>query len=81
MIQKILEEGEYKFQGDIQALKKCLSSFKVTEVICDGRILGVELMECLGKFRYHGENHIVHISKDWSGKDILYITYRGVQNV
>jgi len=81
MIQSIIEEGSYKFSGNLDDLKRCLSSFKVTKVMCMGEIQGITLCEVWGKFRYHGENHRVYISKYWGDKDILFIEYRGVENV
>lgn len=80
MIQQIINGGMYEFKGTIIDLKKCLSSFKVTSIICDGTIQDIELYEAMGKFRYHGVTHKVHVSKHWGGKDILYIEYRGAIN-
>ena len=80
MIQQIINEGQYQFEGTLKDLKKCINSFKVTKVICQGEIQGLELCEVLGKFRYHGEIHHVYISKYWGDKDILYIKYQGGSN-
>ena len=79
MIQKILSEGSYKFEGDLTDLKKCMSSFKITEVICMGEIQELNLCEVFGRFRYHGQNHRVRISKYWGDKQILFIEYKGVE--
>ena len=81
MIEKIINTGEYVFDGDLTDLKKCLSSFKIVQVTCDGELLGVKFCEVLGRFRYHGENHLVHVSKHWGGEKKLFITYKGVENV
>ena len=77
MIQKIINEGSYKFLGTLQDLKKCINSFKISEVICEGQIQGLDLYEANGKFKYHGQIHKVHISKHWGDKQILYIKYLG----
>lgn len=79
MIQQIINGGSYEFKGTIQDLKHCINSFKVTKEICNGHIQGLDLLEVLGEFKYHGQKHKVHISKHWGGKDILYIKYRGVE--
>lgn len=80
MIQKIILDGEYLFSGDLNDLKRCLSSFKITKVICEGEISGVKLCEVHGKFRYHGQTHRVHISKHWGGEKKLFIRYRGTED-
>ena len=77
MIQRIINEGYYEFEGSIDNFKKCISSFRVTKVLCDGNIQGIVLLEVLGRFKYHSTWHKVSISKDWSGKDKLYIEYQG----
>lgn len=77
MIQKIINDGKYQFIGTIDNLKKCISSFRITKTICDEEVCGVYLLEVLGKFKYHGIWHRIKISKDWTGKDILYIEYQG----
>ena len=81
MIQAIINNGKYEFSGNLDDLKRCLSSFKVTKVICMEEIQGIKICEVLGKFRYHGANHKVHISKYWGDKELLFIEYRGVENV
>jgi len=77
MIQKILNEGEYLFSGDLNDLKKCLSSFKIIEVILEKEICGVKLLDVRGKFRYHGATHEIYISRNWGDETKLFIKYRG----
>jgi hypothetical protein len=43
----------------------------------DGECLGVKIFEAIGKFKYHGEIHKVHISMDWSNSKFLFIKYLG----
>lgn len=76
MIQKIINDGKYKFIGNINAFKKCISSFKITKVISQGECQGIEMLEVFGKFRYHGRNHKIHVSKSWT-EDTLFIEYIG----
>lgn len=77
MIQQIINTGSYEFQGTLQDFKHCINSFKVTKEICKGSIQGLDLLEVIGEFKYHGQKHKVHISKYWGPKDILYIHYMG----
>lgn len=77
MIQQILDKGHYKFEGDLQDFKRCISSFKIIKVMQDGECLGVKIFEAIGKFKYHGEIHKVHISMDWSNSKFLFIKYLG----
>lgn len=77
MIQKIINDGFYEFEGDLNDLKKCITSFKITKHICIGKILGVDLCEVFGKFRYHGVIYKVSISKHWGGKKKLFIKFLG----
>ena len=77
MIQQILCKGSYKFEGDLQDFKRCISSFKVTKVIQDGECLGIKIFEAIGKFKYHGETHKIHISRSWNDERILFIKYLG----
>lgn len=80
MIQQIINKGEYTFTGTIEDLKKCISSFKMINVRCNGECLGIKLLECDGSFKYHQESHRIKISKYWGNKDILYIKYLGASN-
>lgn len=77
MLQEIIERGQYKFTGNLDMLKRCVSSFKITHVIKSGKISGIEIFEARGKFRFHGETHKVLVSKSWGNEDILFIKYKG----
>ena len=77
MIQQILSKGSYKFEGDLQDFKQCISSFKITKVIQDGECLGVKIFEAIGKFKYHGNIHKIYISRSWNDTGILFIKYLG----
>ena len=77
MIQEILNKGSYKFSGTVDDLRKCINSFKITTVVCEGCVQGIDLYEAYGKFKYHGHYHKVHISKHWGGEQILFIKYLG----
>lgn len=76
MIQKILIEGKYKFRGDLDDFKRCISSFKITKITRMGEICGVKMCDVEGRFRYHGDTYKVYISKLWND-EILLIEYRG----
>lgn len=77
MIHQIINEGFYKFNGDLNDFKKCISSFKITKVVHIGKVMNVELCEVYGKFKYHGDTHKIHISKHWGGENLLFIKYLG----
>lgn len=77
MIQQIICKGNYKFEGSLQDFKQCISSFKVTRVIKEGECFGIKLFEAIGKFKYHGETHKIHISKSWNDANVLFIKYLG----
>ena len=77
MLDKIINQGSYQFTGNIQQLKKFLGGFKVTEVITDGWIQGINLYSCYAEFKYHNEIHKVEIVSDFTGKNILNIYYKG----
>lgn len=77
MIQQIITKGSYNFQGSLEDFKHCISSFKVTKVICEGEIQGIKIFEGFGKFRYHNEFHNIKISKLWTDSNVLVINYLG----
>ena len=77
MIQEIINKGHYTFKGDLHDFKHCVSSFKITKVICIGEVLGIKICEVHGKFKYHGDYHKVYISKRWGEENILSIQYLG----
>ena len=79
MIQEIINKGSYRFSGTVDDLKKCIGSFRITKVIRSGNIMGVEMFDADGKFRYHGIIHKVYISKLWNENTII-IEHRGEIN-
>lgn len=79
MIQQIINDGKYDFEGTLKDLKKCINSFKVTKVIYDGEIQGMILLEVHGKFKYHGATYHILVTKDWM-KEVLHIKYLGGNN-
>lgn len=79
MIQELLTTGSYDFNGDLNDLKKCVNSFKITKTITMGEIQGIRLCEVYGKFKYKGAYHKVHIQKYWD-RDVLKIDCIGKGN-
>ena len=77
MIQKILNNGRYEFRGNLDDLKKCLGSLRVTKIIKMGRVCGIEMCDLEAKFKYHGTTYKLFISKVWS-EDKLIIELMGI---
>lgn len=81
MIEKIINGGHYKFTGNIKDLKNRLGGFKIIEVLNDVYVDKLHLYTCLAEFKYHGMRHRVEVMSDFSGKDILNITYKGAREI
>ncbi len=79
MIDKIIGRGYYRFEGTIRDLKKHLGKFKVTEVLTDGWIQGINVYAAMAEFRYHGMKHIILIASDFSDSNILNLEYKGMK--
>lgn len=77
MIEKLIGSGYYRFEGTIKDLKKHLGGFKVTEVLTDGWIQGINIYSAHAEFRYHGMRHIIAITSDFSNNNILNLEYKG----
>lgn len=77
MIEKIINEGSYRFVGTIDELKGCIGGFKVTEVLTDGVIQDINIYSAFAEFRYKGEKHKVAVTSEFSTDKILIIEYRG----
>ena len=80
MIEKIINNGKYNFEGTLDDLKRCIKSFKVVKVIYQGEIQGMNLLEVHGKFKYHGVTYHVLVTKDWI-RELLHIKFLGGNNV
>lgn len=80
MIEKLIGRGYYRFEGDIRELKKHLGKFKVTEVLTDGWIQGVNIYAAMAEFRYRGMKHIIIIESDFINSNILNLEYKGRRN-
>ena len=79
MIEKIINQGSYRFVGTISELKRHIGGFKVTKVLADGMIQGINIYSALAEFRYKGQHHRIAITSEFSSDKVLYIEYRGVK--
>ena len=77
MIEKLIGSKYYRFEGTIKDLKKHLGGFKVTEVLTDGWIQGINIYSAFAEFRYHGMRHRMAITSDFSNNNILHLEYLG----
>ena len=77
MIEKLIGRGHYRFEGTIKDLKKHLGKFKVTEVLTDGWIQGINVYAAMAEFRYRGMKHIIIIESDFTDSNILILEYKG----
>lgn len=79
MIEQLINTGFYRFTGTIKDLKRFLGGLKITEVITDGEIQGINIFSAFAEFRYHGQHHKIAISSDFSNNNILNLEYRGAK--
>lgn len=77
MIEQLIGSGYYKFTGTVRDLKKHFGGFRITEVLTDGNIQGVNIYSALAEFRYRGKKHRIAITSDFSNDEILHLEYRG----
>ena len=77
MIEKLIGSGHYRFEGTIKDLKKHFGGFKVTKVLTDGWIQGINIYSAMAEFRFHGMRHIIAITSDFSNNNILNLEYKG----
>jgi hypothetical protein len=77
MIQQIINNGTYKFQGNVSDFKRCISSFKIIKVIQDGECLGIKFFEAIGQFKYHRIIYTIQLSKSLANEDVLFIKCLG----
>ena len=77
MIEKLIGSGYYRFEGTIKDLKKHFGGFKVTKVLTDGWIQGINIYSAMAEFRFHGMRHIITITSDFSNSNILNLEYKG----
>lgn len=77
MIETIIKNEAYTFEGDLQQFKRHIRNLKITETIREGECLGIKIFEAIGRFKYNGLNHEIKISKSWDKSNRLFITYLG----
>ena len=77
MIEKLLTTGKYKFTGSIKDLKKHLGGFKITEVLTDGYIQGINIFSALAEFKFRGMKHRIAITSYFCDSNILILEYQG----
>lgn len=77
MIEKLLGTGYYKFEGTIRDLKRLLKGFKVTEVVTDGFIQGINIYSAFAEFKFKKETYKMCITSDFSNENILHLEMKG----
>lgn len=77
MIEKIINKGSYRFIGTVDELKRYIGGFKITKVITDGQIQGINIFSATAEFRYKGARHRLAITSEFSSDNILILEYRG----
>ena len=80
MIDKLIGKGHYRFVGTIKDLKRHFGGFKVTKVLTDGWIQGINIYSAMAEFRFHGNRHIILITSDFSDNKVLNLEYKGERN-
>ena len=79
MIEKIINEGHYRFIGTVEDLKHYIGGFKITKVITDGQIQGINIFSAFAEFRYRGNRHKLAVTSEFSSEKILILEYRGIK--
>jgi hypothetical protein len=77
MIEKIIDEGEYRFIGTLDQLKQRLGGFKITEEITNVVFQDIYVYRALAEFRYKSKRHQIAINSELRKESILNITYKG----